>query len=138
MFRARTGGPASAVDQDVRPVRGSRRQRRRTGAGGLAMDAGWLARVVRLVVTVVVVIIVAGILLVLLKGESGLTRWPDRWTASSASTTRTSRSLSTRASPQSSTCWWADRSRGSSAALTGRPIRALISIRRVHEQQERR
>jgi hypothetical protein len=69
MSRASTAGPASTVDQDARPVRGSRRQGRRTGARGFAMGAGLLARVVQLVVTVVVVIIVAGILLVVLKAN---------------------------------------------------------------------
>ena len=66
MFRARTAGPASTVDQDARPVRGSRR---RTGGRGFATGAGLFARVVRLVVTVVVAIIVAGILLVVLKAS---------------------------------------------------------------------
>jgi hypothetical protein len=65
MFRARTAGPASTVDQ---PVGGSRRQGRR-GAHGLATGAGLLARVVRLVVGVVVLIIAAGILLVVLKAN---------------------------------------------------------------------
>jgi hypothetical protein len=71
MFKARTAGPASAVDQDGRPVSVSRRQRRRDGTGvsGFAMGLGFLARVVGLVVTVVVVILVAGILLVLLKAN---------------------------------------------------------------------
>jgi hypothetical protein len=71
MFRARTAGPAASVDTAGRPVRVSRRQGRRGGAGarGVAMSTGLLARVVHLVVTVVVVIIVAGILLVLLKAN---------------------------------------------------------------------
>ena len=71
MFKARVAGPASAVDQDGRPVRVSRRQRRRSGAGarGFATGVGLLARVVRLVVSVIVLIIVAGILLVLLKAN---------------------------------------------------------------------
>jgi hypothetical protein len=68
MFRARTAGPVSTVDQDARPVRGSR-WRTRTGGRGFATGAGLLARVVRFVVTVVVVIIVAGILLVVLKAN---------------------------------------------------------------------
>jgi uncharacterized protein involved in cysteine biosynthesis len=65
MFRARTAGPASTVDQ---PVGRSRRHSRR-GAHGFAMGAGLLARVVSLVVSVVVLIIVAGILLVVLKAN---------------------------------------------------------------------
>ena len=71
MFKARVAGPASAVDQDGRPARVSRRQRRRngTGARGFAMGLGLLARAVRLVVSVIVLIIVAGILLVLLKAN---------------------------------------------------------------------
>ena len=70
MFRARTAGPASAVDQDVRPASVSRRQRRRDASGrGVAIGAGLLARVVRLVVSVVVLILVAGILLVVLKAN---------------------------------------------------------------------
>ena len=71
MFRARTAGPATEVDQDGRPLRVSRRQRRRdgTGASGLATGGGLLARVVHLVVGVIVLIIVAGILLVLLKAN---------------------------------------------------------------------
>src|ERR1700730_16079241 len=70
MFRARTAGPAPAVDRESRPVGGSYRQRRggATGAGS-ATGAGLLARVVHLLVTVVVVIIVAGILLVVLKAN---------------------------------------------------------------------
>jgi len=67
MFRARTAGPASAVDQDV-----SRRHRRRgAGARGFATGAGLLARVVRLVVSIIVLIIVAGIVLVVLKATPG-------------------------------------------------------------------
>ena len=70
MFRARTAGRASTVDQDARPARVSRRQRRRDASGrGVAIGAGLLARVVRLVVSVVVLIIVAGILLVVLKAN---------------------------------------------------------------------
>jgi hypothetical protein len=70
MFRARTAGPASAVDQDVRPAGVSRRQRGRDASRrGVAIGAGLLARVVRLVVSVVVLIIVAGILLVVLKAN---------------------------------------------------------------------
>jgi hypothetical protein len=71
MFKARVAGPASAVDQDGRPVRVLRRQRRRSGAGarGFATGVGLLAHVVRLVVSVIVLIIVAGILLVLLKAN---------------------------------------------------------------------
>ena len=70
MFRARTAGPASAVDQDVRPARVSRRQRRRDASRrGVSIGAGLLARIVRLVVSVVVLIIVAGILLVVLKAN---------------------------------------------------------------------
>lgn len=71
MFKARVAGPASAVDQDGRPARVSRRQRRSSGAGarGFAMGLGLLARAVRLVVSVIVLIIVAGILLVLLKAN---------------------------------------------------------------------
>jgi hypothetical protein len=73
MFRARTAGPAPAVDQDGRPFRVSRRQRRRdgTGASGLAMGGGLIARVVHLVVSVIVLILVAGILLILLKANPG-------------------------------------------------------------------
>ncbi len=75
MFRARTAGPAPAVDQDGRPVKVAYRQRRheRTGPGGSAMGAGagLLARVVHLVVSVIVLIIVVGILLVLLKANPG-------------------------------------------------------------------
>ncbi len=74
MFRARTAGPAPAtgVDQDGRPFRVLRRQRRSdgTGAGGFAMGGGLLARIVNLVVSVIVLIIVAGILLVLLKANA--------------------------------------------------------------------
>jgi hypothetical protein len=70
MFRARTAGPASAVDQDARPARASRRRGRRGASGrGVAIGAGLLARVVRLVVSVVVLILVAGILLVVLKAN---------------------------------------------------------------------
>jgi hypothetical protein len=70
MFRARTAGPAPAVDRDSPPVGGSYRQRRGGGTGaGFATGAGLLARVVHLLVTVVVVIIVAGILLVVLKAN---------------------------------------------------------------------
>jgi hypothetical protein len=70
MFRARTAGPASAVDRDVRPARVSRRQRGRDASRrGVAIGAGLLARVVRLVVSVVVLIVVAGILLVVLKAN---------------------------------------------------------------------
>jgi hypothetical protein len=65
MFRARTAGAASAVDQ---PVGMSGRRGRRL-ARGTGMGAGLLARVVHLVVSVVVVIIVAGILLVVLKAN---------------------------------------------------------------------
>jgi hypothetical protein len=67
MFRTRTAGAASAVDQ---PVRASRRQRRRGATGsGFATGAGLLARVIHLIVSIVVVIIVAGILLVVLKAN---------------------------------------------------------------------
>jgi hypothetical protein len=70
MFRARTAGPAPAVDRDSRPVGGSYRQRRGGATGaGFATGAGLLARVVHLIVSVVVVIIVAGILLVVLKAN---------------------------------------------------------------------
>jgi hypothetical protein len=71
MFRARTAGPASAVDADGRPVRTSR-PRRRDGiaARGFAMGMSLLARVVYLLVTVVVVILVAGILLVVFKANA--------------------------------------------------------------------
>ena len=70
MFRARTAGPASAVSQDVRPARVSRRQPRRDASRrGVAIGAGLLARVVRLVVSAVVLIIVAGILLAVLKAN---------------------------------------------------------------------
>jgi hypothetical protein len=71
MFRARTAGPASAVDQEGRPVGASRREGRRGGAGarGFGMGVNLLARVVYLVVSVVVLIIVAGILLVVLKAN---------------------------------------------------------------------
>jgi hypothetical protein len=66
MFRARTAGPASAVDQDV-----SRRQRARgAGARVFATGAGLLGRALRLVVSIVVLVIVAGIVLVLLKGNA--------------------------------------------------------------------
>ena len=66
MFRARTAGPASAVDQDV-----SRRERRRgAGARGFATGAGLLGRALRLVVSIVVLVIVAGIVLVLLKANA--------------------------------------------------------------------
>ena len=71
MFRARPAGPASAVDGQERPVR-ERGHGGRRGAGarrGVAVAAGGLARVVRLVVAVVVLIIVAGILLVVLKAN---------------------------------------------------------------------
>jgi hypothetical protein len=72
MFRARTAGNAPGVDQDGRPFRVSRRQRRRdgTGARGFAMGGGLLARIVSVVVSVIVLIIVAGILLVLLKANA--------------------------------------------------------------------
>jgi len=66
MFRARTAGAAPAVD---RPVGVSRRQRRRTGAGGFANAAGLLARIVHLVVIVVVLILVVGFVLVALKAN---------------------------------------------------------------------
>jgi uncharacterized membrane protein len=69
MFKARVAGPASAVDQDGRPARVSRRQRSRNGAHGFAMGLGLLARAVRLVVSVIVLIIVIGIVLVLLKAN---------------------------------------------------------------------
>ena len=72
MFRrASPAGPASAVDQDRRPARVSRRQSRRDGSAGrgFASAAGLLARVVRLVVGVIALIIVAGILLVVLKAN---------------------------------------------------------------------
>jgi hypothetical protein len=69
MFRARTAGAAAAVDGDGRPVRVSRRQRRRGATGSASGAAGLLARVVLLIVTVVVLIIVAGILLVVLKAN---------------------------------------------------------------------
>ena len=70
MFSARTAAPASALDQGVRPARVSARQRMRYATGrGVAIGAGWLGRVVHLVVSVVVVIIVAGILLVVLKAN---------------------------------------------------------------------
>jgi hypothetical protein len=71
MFRARTAGSAAEVDQDGRPFRVSRRQRRRdgTGASRFAMGSGLLARVVHVVLSVIVLIIVAGILLVLLKAN---------------------------------------------------------------------
>jgi hypothetical protein len=70
MFRARTAGPASAVDQNVRPARVSRRRPRRGASGrGVAIGAGLLARVVRLVVSVVVLILVMGILVVVLKAN---------------------------------------------------------------------
>ncbi len=72
MFRARTAGPATEVDQDGRPFRVSRRQRRRdgTGASRFAMGGSLLARVVHLVVSVIVLIIVVGIVLVLLKANA--------------------------------------------------------------------
>jgi hypothetical protein len=69
--RARPVGPASAVSQDRRPAKVSRRQSRRDGSAdrGFASSAGLLARVVRLVVSVIVLIIVAAILLVVLKAN---------------------------------------------------------------------
>jgi hypothetical protein len=71
MFRARTAGSATEVDQDGRPLR-ARRQRRRDGTGArrFAMGGGLIARVVHVVVSVIVLIIVAGILLVLLKANA--------------------------------------------------------------------
>ena len=66
MFRARTAGAAAAVE---RPVGVSRRQRRRTGAGGFANGAGLLARIVRVVVGLVVLILIAGVVLVVLKAN---------------------------------------------------------------------
>lgn len=88
MFRAKPVEPASAVDADERPIEASgRRDRRDVGrrdrrgvvaaresrrpageraGASLALGAGWLARVVRLVAGVVALIIVAGILLVVL------------------------------------------------------------------------
>jgi hypothetical protein len=67
MFRARTAGTASAVDQ---PVGASRRQRRSGASGsGLATGMGMLARVIHVIVSIIVVIIVAGILLVVLKAN---------------------------------------------------------------------
>ena len=69
MFRPRPAGPAAAVDEDQRPVRGSRRGRRR-GRDAVAGGAGLLARVVRLVVGIVVLIIIAGILFVVLKANA--------------------------------------------------------------------
>ena len=65
MFRARTAGAASTVDQAL----GMSRRRGRRRGRGLGMGAGLLARVVHLVVSVIVVIIVAGILLVLLNAN---------------------------------------------------------------------
>ena len=72
MFRARPGEAAPAVDSDGRPVRVSRRQGRREGAGvgALGQGADLLVRVVQLVVSIVVAIIVAGILLVVLKANA--------------------------------------------------------------------
>jgi hypothetical protein len=72
MFRPRPAGPASAVDTHERSgsERGhGARRRRGAGARGFAMGAGFLARVVHLVVSIVVLIIVAGILLVVLKAN---------------------------------------------------------------------
>jgi hypothetical protein len=71
MFGARPAGPASEVDQDGRPLRVSRRRRRREriAARGFTTGVSLLARVVRLVVSIVVLIIVAGILLVVLKAN---------------------------------------------------------------------
>jgi hypothetical protein len=71
MFRARPAGSASEVDPDGRPVRVSRQQGRREGAGvgALGQGADLLVRVVQLVVSIVVAIIVTGILLVVLKAN---------------------------------------------------------------------
>ena len=71
MFRARPTGSASEVDTDGRPVRVSRRQGRREGAGvrAFGQGVGLLVRAVQLVVSLVVLIIVAGILLVVLKAN---------------------------------------------------------------------
>jgi hypothetical protein len=66
MFRARTAGPASAVDSVSRRVRASRGR----GARGFAMGGGLLARLVHLVVSIVVLVIVAGILVVVLKANA--------------------------------------------------------------------
>jgi hypothetical protein len=79
--------------------------------------AGLLARVVRFVVSIVVLIIVAGILLVVLKANpansivSEVHSWA-RWLAGPfdgmfSSIAPTTLSLSTGASPRSSTCSWA-------------------------------
>ena len=72
MSGARTAGNGPAVDQDDRPSRVSRRQRRRDrmGTSGSASGGRLLARVVSVVVSVIVLIIVAGILLVLLKANA--------------------------------------------------------------------
>jgi hypothetical protein len=70
MFRARSAGPASAVDPEGRPVRGSRRQGSRDTTGAFGSAMGLLARVVHLLVSIVVLIIVAGILLVVLKANA--------------------------------------------------------------------
>jgi len=72
MFRTRPAGSASEVDPDARPVRVSRRQGRREGAGvgALGQGADLLVRVVQLVLSIVVAIIVAGILLVVLKANA--------------------------------------------------------------------
>jgi hypothetical protein len=71
MFRARPAGSASEAGTDGRPVRVSRRQGRREGAGvgALGQGADLLVRIVQLIVSIVVAIIVAGILLVVLKAN---------------------------------------------------------------------
>jgi len=71
MFRARPAGSASQGGTDGRPIRVSRRQRRREGGGvgALGQGADLLVRVVQLVLSIVVAIIVAGILLVVLKAN---------------------------------------------------------------------
>jgi hypothetical protein len=70
MFRVRPAGPASAVEQDARPVRESRRSRRdTTGVRAPGRGGGPLARMVQFAVGIVVLVVVAGILLVVLKAN---------------------------------------------------------------------
>jgi hypothetical protein len=66
MFRARTAGPAPAVDSGGGSYRRGGAVRHSRGSGAVM---GTLARVVRLIVGIIVLIIVAGIVLVLLKAN---------------------------------------------------------------------
>ncbi len=76
--RSRPVGPNSEVDPQAQTRRAPRRRSpRETGATGLALAAGFLARVVRIVVGVVVLILVAGIALFVLGANptNGVVSW---------------------------------------------------------------